>query len=455
MRLLILSMLLVTATQMLSYGTENGYDVSDIAGLYNKLATARQLPEVTPQAIEYQIKKDTLAECMHDIFVHVTERAAQLRLESAQVKQVLTLISELTGRPIVDIFAYDGCYFTVSELLARVFPASRTAKKEGSKGAAQIGLQTSFSLTNQLVTSVEITGGTAHEPLYVKYVPNSIALTDAAYGTYIQFFHCNESGAFQVSAGRANLTGKVLRASVDGKVVKNIKGKTPKEFKRYDQRQLVELLIEGTTNTERTVVVNGKNVATKVSHKVTLRAIRIFDARKGTTWILTNLPDVVPAEAVLSLMRLRWGIERAFLDLKSHNNLRGARTKSPHLTKSLVWASLITSILKGCTIRCAERISGRSLSLRRCHKQALYEQEGSSWTVIVLTLACGCALPGASFRDVLLMLGVSKHTGKSKPSSKNKRRTLAHHLDCLIFELGLAVSKGKLLLPYKPLLKAV
>ena len=455
MRLLLASMLVVTSNQMLSYGTENGYDTVDISGQYNKLAVLRQLPQMTPQAVEYQIKKDKFAAFMKDLFCHVTARAAKLRLESAKVNQALTLISSLTGRTIEDLVAHDGCYYTVDDHLAKFFPASRTAHKEGSKGAAQIGLQTGFSLKSQLVTYVEITGGNAYEPHYVQLQPNTIALTDAAYGTFAQFYRSEECGAFQVSAGKKNLSGKIIRAYVDGKEVKNIQGKTPKEFlHRYDKRQSVELHIEGTTKTEFDVIVNSKGVATKVLRKVTLRAIRIFDPRKGATWVLTNLPDAVPAEAVLKLMRLRWGIERAFLDLKSHNNLRGARTKSPHLTKSLVWASLISALLKGVTVRCAEMLSDRSLSLRRCHKQALYEQEGPKWTTIVITLACGCALPSASFRDVLNMLGCSKHTGKSNPSSKSKRRTLEHHLDCLIFELVTAVSKGKLLLPYKPLLSS-
>ena len=188
---------------------------------------------------------------------------------------------------------------------------------------------------------------------------------------------------------------------------------------------------------------------------VRLRAFRIFDPSKGPTWVLTNLPQVVPSRAVLALMRLRWSIERAFLDLKSHNNLRGARTKSRFLAQSMVWASLITALVKLVTIRCAELLYNRSLSLRRCHKLDQYDQELPSWAVSVITSVFGRALPGISFTftEVLHRLGCSKHTGACRPSAKNRRRALAHHLAVLIFELGGNESKETLLLPYKPMPK--
>ena len=116
-------------------------------------------------------------------------------------------------------------------------------------------------------------------------------------------------------------------------------------FLRYDVRQNVELLIKGESKADFRVKVGSDNVAIKEPCIVKLRAFRIFDPSKGPTWVLTNLPPKVPARAVLALMRLRWSIERAFLNLKSHNNLRGARTKSRFLAQSMVWASLITALI--------------------------------------------------------------------------------------------------------------
>ena len=434
MRVLVASVLCVTAKQHLSYGTENGYDISDIAGHYNAMAKERNLPEVSPQAIDYQIKKKEFTVLMRSVFEHLKMRGIAMGLDSPKVTYALELISELTGRKITDLIAVDGCYFTVDKLLARFFPASRTAHKEGSKGVAQIGLQSSLTLKSSMLLSVFLTGGTANEPLYVPKVPNIILLCDSAYSSFAQFIEVDDNGAYQVSIGKKNLRGTVIRhAYVDGKEVKNIKGKAPKDFLRYDEHQMVELDIECTATTKFTIVVDSNGVAKLVPRKINLRAIRIYDPIKGPTWVMTNLPAAVPAEVVLCLMRLRWNIERTFLDLKSHNNLRGARTKSRNLTQTLVWASLATSLLKGITIRCTERLYGRSLSLRRCHKLDQNDIENASWAGIVITLICGCSLPSAAFSDVVHRLGGSKQTGRCKPSSKRARRMLEHHMDTLIF----------------------
>ena len=151
MRVLVASVLCVTAKQHLSYGTENGYDISDIAGHYNAMAKERNLPEVSPQAIDYQIKKKEFTVLMRSVFEHLKMRGIAMGLDSPKVTYALELISELTGRKITDLIAVDGCYFTVDKLLARFFPASRTAHKEGSKGVAQIGLQSSLTLKSSML----------------------------------------------------------------------------------------------------------------------------------------------------------------------------------------------------------------------------------------------------------------------------------------------------------------
>lgn len=455
-RLLVSAVLATTADQKLSYGTENGYDVADIAGHYNALARARGLSELTAPAIEFHLKKPEFTALMLMVFEHLTAQKLKVGIEDADVKKVLALISSAVGKPITDLRATDGCYFCVAASLAKWFPASRTAHKEGSKGAAQIGIQACLSLKSKVFIAAEITGGTAYEPNYVPIDPNTITLADAAFGTYASFVKFEDNDAFQVAKGRSNLAAKVCEAYVDGKKVKDINGKKLKEFLRYDVGQRIELVIEGECRTESVIVVDSNGVATvtKPTRKVKLRAIRIFEPGKGWTWVLTNLPSSVPAAAVLTLMRLRWTIERAFLDLKSHNNLRGARTNSRHLAQTMVWASMITALIKLVTIRCAELRYGRSLSLRRCHKLDQHEQEKPSWSITVITLLFGRALPGASFAEVLHRLGSSKHTGVSKPSAKNRRRMIAHHLVCLIFELGGDDDNEVLLLPYRPMLKS-
>lgn len=123
-RLLVSAVLATTADQKLSYGTENGYDVADIAGHYNALARARGLSEVTAPAIEFHLKKPEFTALMLMVFEHLTAQKLKVGIEDADVKKVLALISSAVGKPITDLRATDGCYFCVAASLAKWFPAS-------------------------------------------------------------------------------------------------------------------------------------------------------------------------------------------------------------------------------------------------------------------------------------------------------------------------------------------
>lgn len=452
--LLVCAMLLTAACPKTSYGTVNGYDVEAIAGHYNELARNRGLEEVAVTAVEYHTKKPAFAELMQLCFEHMTKQAIELNLESEKMLAILEEVSIACGRPITDIRAYDGTYFRCHSSLNRYFPASRTAHKEGSQAVAQIGLQAGYSLLHSLFSSIDITGGTAYEPDYVHYVPNTITLGDSAFSSYIQFEEAELNGAFQVSKGKTNMAAEIVKVIIDGKEVKNPLGKKPKDYLRHDCSQRIELVVKAPCGASFITNCEGV-VVDKVKRTITLRAIRIKDPAKGMTWVITNLPEGVSADAVLTLMRLRWAIERAFLNLKSHNNLRSALTKSKYLAKSMVWASLITALIKSITIRCAELLYNRELSVRKCNKQDQYSVELGTWSSKVITLAFNRALPGVSFKGALQLLGKNKRNGISKPSVQNQKRSMKHHLDRLQSELGSTSVEGVLLaLPYKPMLKA-
>lgn len=453
--LLVCAMLLTAACPKISDGTVNGYDVEAIAGHYNELARNRGLEEVADTAVEYHIKKPAFTELMQLCFEHMTKQAIDLHLETEEMLSILEQVSNACGRNIFDIIAYDGSYFRCHSSLNRYFPASRTAHKEGSLAVAQIGLQAGYSLRHSLFASIDITGGNAYEPDYVHFVPNTISLCDAAFTSYAQFEEAELNGAFQVSKGKTNMAAKIVKVTIDGREVKNTQGKKPKDYLRYDVSQRIELVVEAICGTS--LITNSEGVVVdKIKRTIKLRAIRIKDPEKGSTWVMTNLPEAISSEAVLTLMRLRWVIERAFLNLKSHNNLRSALTKSRYLAKSMVWASLITALIKSFTIRCAEIIYNRELSTRKCNKQDQYSVELGNWSSKVITLAFNRALPGVSFKGVLQLLGKSKRNGISKPSVKNQKRSTKHHLDELQLALGCMSGNGGLLaLPYKPMLKAL
>ena len=82
--------------------------------------------------------------------------------------------------------------------------------------------------------------------------------------------------------------------------------------------------------------------------KYECRLIRCWVAseEKFVIW-LTNLPRAeFSADEVMMLYRVRWQVELLFKELKSHNNLRKFNTKKKPIIEGLIWASLLTLILK-------------------------------------------------------------------------------------------------------------
>jgi hypothetical protein len=74
------------------------------------------------------------------------------------------------------------------------------------------------------------------------------------------------------------------------------------------------------------------------------------------------------SEYVMKLYRIRWQIELLFKEWKSHNNLKKFVTRQPHLVKGLIWASLLSLLLKRYIGRKAQRRLKVRLSMLKIAK---------------------------------------------------------------------------------------
>lgn len=91
------------------------------------------------------------------------------------------------------------------------------------------------------------------------------------------------------------------------------------------------------------------------------RAVRYWDCveKRYLTW-LTNLSrDEFSADEIMKIYRLRWQVELLFKDLKSHNNLHRFVTRQPHMVTGLVWASVLSQLVKSYLGKMAQLKTGR------------------------------------------------------------------------------------------------
>lgn len=104
------------------------------------------------------------------------------------------------------------------------------------------------------------------------------------------------------------------------------------------------------------------------SGKFRYRVIRRWFAQEQrfVLW-LTNLPrDEFSTTDIMLLYRSRWQIELLFKELKSHTNLRKFNTEQKAIVERLIWASLLTLILKRLIVNSA----APGLSLFKAAKNA-------------------------------------------------------------------------------------
>lgn len=90
---------------------------------------------------------------------------------------------------------------------------------------------------------------------------------------------------------------------------------------------------------------------------------------KRYLWWLTNLSrETFSGEDVMKLYRARWQIELLFKEWKSYNNLKRLVTRQPHLIEGLIWASLLSLLVKRFIGRTTQRIKRVELSMLKLAK---------------------------------------------------------------------------------------
>jgi hypothetical protein len=93
--------------------------------------------------------------------------------------------------------------------------------------------------------------------------------------------------------------------------------------------------------------------------------------RKEFQLLHTNLPNTFTIDDIQKLYRLRWQIELIFKEWKSYSNLHGFATGIKEIAESLIWASLLTAIIKRTLVHAAELKLNMYLSTERATSTAM------------------------------------------------------------------------------------
>lgn len=268
------------------------------------------------------------------------------------VKELLQELNEC-GLDIEDFILHDGTYWHVNGELADEFSSTRSAEKGKGKAMkltyttldpegnvvteekaknAQIGLQVTWSMLHECVVDLGIGGATENEKNYffATVAKKVLHLFDSGYVSYEMYGVINETGEL-IGKLRCNSAGKIVSCHLGKKdLTEHFKDKKLSDatVRHYLEHLVMDLIVEFKGEIYRVIIFFSKKDQ-KVQYLIT-------SIRKKN----------IKAEVIMALYKLRWQIERKFMDLKSGSNLSGANTRIKNIVYVILFASLIASLIK-------------------------------------------------------------------------------------------------------------
>jgi hypothetical protein len=201
---------------------------------------------------------------------------------------------------------------------------------------------------------------------------DTLFLADRGYFKLSYLESIDTAGGFYVVRAKTTVNPTVVAAfNRHGKALKRFAQKKQKDVKKHIRRSvIVDMDVEGKTN---------------------YRLIASWPKGKSEpTYWATNLSrEKFSAEAVIKLYSVRWQIELLFKKWKSYCNLQKFNTRKATMMEGLVWASLLTLLVKRRIGMSVQQVAGIELSTFMVAKNTqgwFYQLMESITQGVILTL---------------------------------------------------------------------
>lgn len=295
-------------------------------------------------------------------------------------KQAMSLLIQKEQRHVPEKFKQfrqvllqDGSVLSLHAGLAKVFPGRFT-----KTAPAAVECHMTMSLFDQAPTKMTIAADTQSEHDFLPEaheLKGSLLLADAGYVNKPYFAELEKQGGSYLVRGKKSLNPVIVEAfNGNGRRLPKVVGKKLKDVDRRNNRSdVLDLTVRWKT--------------------FECRAIRRWfpEEKKFVIW-LTNLKrKEFSAEEVMLFYRCRWQIELLFKELKSNTNLCRFSTQQKAIVEGLIWASLLTLIIKRLIAKAAVKtvslfkaaknadIWFLPIMLAICHREILNIEEQLSW----------------------------------------------------------------------------
>jgi IS4 transposase len=238
-----------------------------------------------------------------------------------------------------DILIQDSTVIRLHKALAKKWPPTRTRTV-----AAGVKVAMLISAVANGPRSIAIHGERTAEIKTIRvgpWIKNRILLMDLGFSKFQLYARIVENGGYFVSRLKDNgnplflSSFKVHRgASID------LAGKRWNDVKDKVMREVLDAEVE--------VALKRRKYAGKQSlDTLKLRMVAVFNPEAGQYHAyLTNIPhDVLCAEDIAALYRVRWEIELVFKELKSRYSLDTIKTTKAFIVEGLIWTAILTMLV--------------------------------------------------------------------------------------------------------------
>jgi hypothetical protein len=230
--------------------------------------------------------------------------------------------------PFRAIEAHDGSSLKLHVDLKETFPG-RFTKTHPAAMELHMTMDLMSGSYNYLGISPDSESEHHHKP-FANELEGILLLMDAGYFDINYCDEVNRCGGFVIMRANGQINPEIEAAfDNEGHELKGLKGKKLKQIK-LQKDELLDLTVRWKNK-------QGKH-----------RLIAFWDRKKSCIgYLITNLErSQFSAEKIGEFYGLRWQIELFFKELKSYCGLKTFNTRDKAIAESLVWASMLTLLLK-------------------------------------------------------------------------------------------------------------
>lgn len=251
--------------------------------------------------------------------------------------------TEVTLSDFKRIVLQDGSSFAVHDSLKDTFKGRFT-----KISPAAIEVHVSWDVLQGYPEEISVSPDSQAEYDFLpeaKSLVDTLFLADRGYFKLSYLESIDTAGGFYVVRAKTTVNPTVIAAfNRHGNALKRFSQKKQKDVKKHIRRSvIVDMDVEGKTN---------------------YRLIASWPKGKSEpTYWATNLNrEKFSADSVIKLYSLRWQIELLFKEWKSYCNLQKFNTRKASMMEGLVWASLLTLLVKRRIGMSVQQLTGIELS---------------------------------------------------------------------------------------------